>query len=525
LLLIYCYFSTENADFPLEATEKWDWVWKVLVFAIFLPLTITTRLRIEALATTLILSASCIIIAAGIKTAASGGGYGVLNLMSDSNTGLYESSTLACVAISLIPFILYLRRNSTIFPPDWRVSLFCGALCFACLLIPVGTEARTGLICIAALGMMMLRAVKRPFLYIFAAAFLGLASLPFLPESFTKRMDTMNEVQADESASTRLAVWRWTLDYVGIHPMGGGFDSYRGNSFRYEARTSSKFDPNAPVVHEPGSTIVIVDEARAFHSAYFEMLGEQGWPGLGIWLFIHLSGLLRMEILLRRYRNRAPEDGHWIAGLATALLLLPFAAVTLFRKSWPPLACAGGALVLGIGLHFWFVSQDAATLGHDIVWNGLPRCIAGFFGGVLMAMAWRARPAAVARHGALAFSLSLFGLWVVGLLPETLAVPLSFTAFVYWLAETSAAPGNPLAGRIAVYLGEISYSTYLAHFLLWIAFKHIFVTDAANVALGLIALYIVAVYLASELLYRLVESPGRVFLQSWGHCRRKPSLR
>jgi len=103
----------------------------VLVFAIFLPLTITTRLRIEALATTMILSASCIIIAAGIKTAASGGGYGVLNLMSDSNTGLYESSTLACLAISLIPFILYLRRNSTIFPPDWRVSLFCGALCFA----------------------------------------------------------------------------------------------------------------------------------------------------------------------------------------------------------------------------------------------------------------------------------------------------------------------------------------------------------------------------------------------------------
>lgn len=319
LLLLYCYFSTGNADFPLEAREKWDWVWKVLVFAIFLPMTITTRLRIEALATTMILSASSIIIAAGIKTAASGGGYGVLNLMSDSNTGLYESSTLACVAISLIPFILYLRRNSTIFPPDWRVSLFCGALCFACLLIPVGTEARTGLICIAALGVMMLRAVKRPFLYIFGALFLGLASIPFLPESFTKRMDTLNEVQADESASTRLAVWRWTLDYVEKHPFGGGFDSYRGNSFRYEARTSSKFDPNAPSYHEPGTTLVIVDEGRAFHSAYFEMLGEQGWLGLCIWLFIHLSGLLRMEVLFRRYKGRGPEDGHWIAGLATAL--------------------------------------------------------------------------------------------------------------------------------------------------------------------------------------------------------------
>ncbi|RJT25147.1 putative O-glycosylation ligase, exosortase A system-associated [Chakrabartia godavariana] len=319
VLLIYCYFTTQSADFPIEAAEKWAWVWKVLVFAIFLPLTITTRLRIEALATVMVLSAASIIIAAGIKTAASGGGYGVLNLMSDSNTGLYESSTLACVAISIIPFILYLRREGTIFPLDWRVTLFCAALIFACLLIPVGTEARTGLICIAVLGVMMLRAVKRRFLYLFGALVLGLTAIPFLPESFTKRMDTLNEVNADESASTRLAVWRWTLDYAGDHPFGGGFDSYRGNSFRYEARTSSKFDPNAPTAHEPGATIVIEDKGRAFHSAYFEMLGEQGWPGLAIWLFIHLTGLLRMEMLFRRYRNRAPEDGHWIAGLATAL--------------------------------------------------------------------------------------------------------------------------------------------------------------------------------------------------------------
>jgi O-antigen ligase len=243
----------------------------------------------------------------------------VLNLMSDSNTGLYESSTLACVAISVIPIALYLIRRGTIFPPDWRVTMFGAALCFACLLIPVGTEARTGLICIAALGVMMLRATKRRFLYLFAAGALGLAAIPFLPDSFTKRMDTLNEVNTDESASTRLAVWKWTLDYVGDHPLGGGFDSYRGNAFRYEARTSAKFDPNAPRPAGAPTTMIIVDKGRAFHSAYFEMLGEQGWPGLGIWLFIHLSGLLRMELLFRRFGKRGPEDGQWIGGLATAL--------------------------------------------------------------------------------------------------------------------------------------------------------------------------------------------------------------
>lgn len=318
-LLLYCFVSTGNADFPMEAQQKWAWVWKAVIFSVFLPFTLTTRLRIEALATTMVLSASSIIIAAGIKTLASGGGYGVLNLMSDSNTGLYESSTLACVAVAVIPITLHLMRRGTIFPPDWRVTAFCVALCFACLLIPVGTEARTGLICIAALGVMMLRATKRRFLYLFAAGVLGLMAVPFLPDSFTKRMDTLNAVDADESASTRLAVWRWTLEYVGEHPLGGGFDSYRGNSFRYEAKASERFDPRYPAPAGPRSTVVIVDKGRAFHSAYFEMLGEQGWPGLGIWLFIHVSGLLRMEMLFRRFRKRAPEDGQWIAGLATAL--------------------------------------------------------------------------------------------------------------------------------------------------------------------------------------------------------------
>lgn len=211
------------------------------------------------------------------------------------------------------------------------------------------------------------------------------------------------------------------------------------------------------------------------------------------------------------------NDPSWsISTEMAAYLLLPVVAVTLFRKSWPPLACASGALGLGIGLHLWFAAQGTTSLGHGIVWNGLPRCIAGFFSGVLMAMAWQARPSALARQGALAISVLLFGLWVAGVLPETLAVPLSFTALVFWLAETSAAPGNPLAGWVAVHLGEISYSTYLAHFLLWIVFKHIFVSDAANVAPGLIALYILAVFLASEGLYRMVEAPGRQALQSWG---------
>src|SRR4051812_3328195 len=42
VLLAYCAFTTMNAQFPVEAWTKWDWVWKALVFAMFLPLTLRT---------------------------------------------------------------------------------------------------------------------------------------------------------------------------------------------------------------------------------------------------------------------------------------------------------------------------------------------------------------------------------------------------------------------------------------------------------------------------------------------------
>ncbi|MFN3510501.1 MAG: DUF5935 domain-containing protein, partial [Tsuneonella troitsensis] len=214
ILLVWCAITTANADFPVEAAAKWDWVWKAMVFAIFLPLTLTTRLRIEATVLTMVLTASAIIIGGGIKTATGGGGYGTLYLLVNTNTGMYESSTLSTVAIAIIPLILWAMRHGTVFAPDWRVKTFGYALIFACLLIPVGTEARTGLLCIAVLGVLMLREVKRRFVYIAAAGALGLVALPFLPQTWYERMATLESHEEDTSASTRVAVWEWTIDYA-----------------------------------------------------------------------------------------------------------------------------------------------------------------------------------------------------------------------------------------------------------------------------------------------------------------------
>lgn len=312
-LMLYCGATTLSADFPVEAADKWSWVWKALVFAAFLPLTLRTKLRIESLLLFMILSAATIIIVGGIKTAAGGGGYGELNLMVDNNSGLYEGSTISAVAIAIIPLILWFMKYGTIFPPDWKVKLFGIALIGACLLIPVGTSARTGLLCIGLLALLMLRLAKRKMPYIAAMVLMGAAAVPLLPSSFTQRMDTIKSHDSDESASTRLAVWAWTIDYAKAHPFGGGFNAFLQNKIRYELSKTAT-GPNAG----GGGPRVTSDKARAYHSAYFEMLGEQGYPGLALWLIINIAGVIRMEVVRRRHRD--PADPYaWGGSLAGAL--------------------------------------------------------------------------------------------------------------------------------------------------------------------------------------------------------------
>jgi O-antigen ligase len=112
-----------------------------------------------------------------------------------------------------------------------------------------------------------------------------------------------------------VAVWRWTLEFVKDRPFGGGFDAYRQNRISYDTvEAKSAGDNNTALEYKP-----VVDQARAYHSSYFEMLGEQGYPGLAIWLALHLLGVWQMEVLRRRYRKETSEAFRWVSPLAEAL--------------------------------------------------------------------------------------------------------------------------------------------------------------------------------------------------------------
>ena len=325
-LLVYCGLTTLDADFPVEAAAKWAWVWKALVFATFLPLTLRTRLRIEALALIMVLGVSVITIDGAIKTLTGGGGYGELKLLVDDNTGLYEGSIISTVAICIIPLAFWLASYGTIFRPSWLVRLFAIGVAFSAILMPIGTQARTGLICVAVLGLLKLRSTKRRLLYLALIGLGAAIALPLLPASFTERMSTIGNHQSDQSASTRVAVWQWTWEFAKTHPFGGGFDAFRQDTVSYDKVVTSTDGKNTPI-----GTEHVLEHARAYHSSYFEMLGEQGYPGLALWLLLHILGVFQMERIRRRYRNAAPEksgsapdagptdDKAWISPLADAL--------------------------------------------------------------------------------------------------------------------------------------------------------------------------------------------------------------
>ncbi len=314
ILLVYCGLTTLTADFPVEAAAKWDWVWKALVFAIFLPLTLRTRLRIEALVLIMVLGVAVITIDGGIKTLAGGGGYGELKLLVNDNTGLYEGSIISTVATCIIPLAFWLAQHGTVFRPGWLVWLFAIGVSFSAILMPVGTQARTGLICVAVLGLLKLRSTQRRFLYISLIAIGTAIAQPLLPASFTERMGTIQNHEADQSASTRVAVWAWTIDFAQTHPFGGGFDAFRQDVVSYDKVITQKRGNNTAVTTEH-----VLERGRAYHSSYFEMLGEQGYPGLALWLLLHILGVLQMERIRRRYRTDPPAGMAWISPLADAL--------------------------------------------------------------------------------------------------------------------------------------------------------------------------------------------------------------
>jgi putative inorganic carbon (HCO3(-)) transporter len=289
--------TTTWALVPEFAWVKWDRSVKMIAFAIFVPFLFRTRAQIEAMLLTLLFATFGTVLAFGVKVAISGGGYGMQLGLFQENSLLGEGSTLAATALAAVPIALGFARGSMILP--WRWVAPCLAYVYSALAVvtALGGYTRTGLVALITLFALFWWRARRKI--VFGALIIALIAVGISTSSerWTARMATIPEYGDDVSALSRIGVWKWTLGFVAENPLGGGFDAYRINR------------AVLPIENQPGQVIEI--QSRAFHSSYFEVLGEHGIPGLALYLAL----LAAMFLNLRT----AARSGGWMAGLAVGI--------------------------------------------------------------------------------------------------------------------------------------------------------------------------------------------------------------
>jgi peptidoglycan/LPS O-acetylase OafA/YrhL len=197
-----------------------------------------------------------------------------------------------------------------------------------------------------------------------------------------------------------------------------------------------------------------------------------------------------------------------------AYILFPLFAIALpwERLRTPALVAlillVTAVLALGFGLH------GKAELGADIPRFGLGRCLAEFAIGVALCNLWQLwRDRAAARNCAI-LAVATLGIGIGFGLPEPAFVPLAFAGGLLGLALDSGPVARFFASRPLVLLGDWSYSTYLAHFFLFVLFKLVFVGDDLQLGWVGLAGYLALVLGASAVLYQGLEKPAQRWLNA-----------
>ncbi len=294
---IWVTLTSTWAVVPEHAWVKWDRSVKMIGFAVLVPFLFRTRPQIEAMLLTMVVSISGTVLAFAVKTAISGGGYGIQLGLFQENSILGEGSTLATTALATVPIALAFARGSTILP--WRRISACLAYGYAAaaVITALGSYTRTGLVALIALTALLWWGSRRKVWFGLLIAVLVAIGMTTSSERWTTRMSTITEYGSETSTLGRIGVWKWTLDFVAENPLGGGFDAYRINR------------AVVPVEGQPGQVLEI--RSKAFHSNYFEVLGEHGIPGLAMYLAL----LAAMFLNLRA----AAHAGGWLAQLARGI--------------------------------------------------------------------------------------------------------------------------------------------------------------------------------------------------------------
>ena len=291
LFYLWTTLTTLFSVVPDQSFEDWLNFTKTLLLVLMILLFMNSRHWTIALIAVFILSIGFTGLKGGVFTVLTGGGNRVWG---PPGTAWGDNNGVSVAMLMVIPITLACRQ---LFQDKWLKYVVSGtsASFFFCLL---GTQSRGGLVgLLGMLSYLVFRSNKKIISLILTLIVL-FASLLMMPDSWKDRMDSIQN-PTDRSSQTRLIQWQYAIDIAGERPFfGNGFDAYKYKPYYYKY-----------VAH--------LDANRNVHSNYFQVLGDQGYIGLAMYLIIGVSLVQVAHRHSKRVSHR--RDLKWEKGALAAI--------------------------------------------------------------------------------------------------------------------------------------------------------------------------------------------------------------
>jgi peptidoglycan/LPS O-acetylase OafA/YrhL len=194
-----------------------------------------------------------------------------------------------------------------------------------------------------------------------------------------------------------------------------------------------------------------------------------------------------------------------------AYLLFPLLIAFAWRVARSRLAALVGLVVMLAVIALVFRAIGAHSVDADIPRYGLLRCLLEFTTGLFLYRAWSLGRVSPLAHVVLAIvAVATIAAYAMGVAPDWALLPAGFAALIVLLASGKGV-ARVLAWGPILFLGEISYSTYLAHWFVrdWTKFV---VMDHYGQTLPLFV-FLGVTFVVSVLLFYGVEKPGRTWMR------------
>ena len=291
VLLFWISLTTIFAILPDLAYSDWDRSMKIIVMTFFTIMLMQTRGWIEAQVWVIVCSIGFYGVKGGVFIFLGGGG----RVYGPGGGFFSENNALGLALTMIVPLMWYLQTRVDNFFGKWALR---GSMAVTMLAI-VGTHSRGAALAAAAMVLFLLIKSRKRALLVFGVVVGMIVVIPFIPERWYDRVETIKSFEQDSSAMGRIHAWTFAVKLALDNPILGG-----GYGVNADRQLFMSYVPEA-------------EKVRTFHSSYFQMLGEHGFVGLAIFLMLGISTFLTGSAIIRQTKNR-PEL-HWANDLARML--------------------------------------------------------------------------------------------------------------------------------------------------------------------------------------------------------------